>query len=171
MFGLFKNRTIWHALAYWAAFIPLAYYVPREHLFDVLYAIACCVGVGVLVAYGPGMWRSLKLQTLNGGHYLVLGIGCTWTATIARFVWGWAWRFLGRPDWMVDHVFIAFTVWVLISGGALHLTAKNAINGAIPKSNWLWLGAVSACGVALALLIVVGLDIQPARVVRTVPIR
>lgn len=170
MFGLFKNKTIWQALIFWAAFWPVAHVVPREHLFDALYAIASCIGVGVLIAYGPGIYKSLQKQVLNGGHYLVFGIGCTWSATLARFIYAWVWRYLGKPEWMVDHMFIAFTIWVLISGGALHLTAKNAINGQIPKSNWVWLGAVGTCGVLLAMFIVGVLDTPASHVVTKTPL-
>lgn len=147
-----RNRLTWTALTVWLLFWPIAWALERDTLFDLVNALSVSVGVGVLCAYMPGFWYALRHQPLSGPHYLVLGIGCTWLATSIRHMWNWGWRFLDKPEWMIDHPFVAFLVWVLFTGGCLHLTAKGAIDGDIPKSNWIWLGAVVAVAVFLTLV-------------------
>jgi len=154
-------------MAIWAAFWPIAWVLPRHNLFDLVNALTVAVAIGVLVAYAPAVRRSLMRNDLSGSHYLVLGIACTWAATSVRHVWNWAWRYMDKPDAMIDNPIVAFLIWVMFTGGALHLTARDAIDGHIPSRNWVWLGVVVA--VALACAMLVALLLEPGLRMEAVP--
>jgi hypothetical protein len=59
---------------------------------------------------------------------------------------------------MIDHPFVAFLVWATFMGGVMHMTAKGALDGEIPRENWIRLGLVIALGVMTGLLVIVFLE-------------
>lgn len=154
---IFRSRHFRYGLLAASGFLPLLF-LPTAYMFDLVNALTVAVGVGVLAAYGPGVWRSYQQDEWGGGHYLVLGIAVTWIATTLRHMWNWAWRFAGKPDAMIDHPAVAFLVFLAMLGGTLHLAASGAIDGDIPRRNWLRLGIALAVGLALAFIVIVFLE-------------
>lgn len=161
MNGILRAPHIWIAAALWGGFWLVAWVVPRAWLFDAVNALTISIGAGVLVAYAPGVRASLARRDLSGGHYLVMGIAVAWAATTARHAYNWLWRYLGQPDDMINHPFVAFLIWMLFTAGLLHLLARDAIEGQIPPRNWVTVGISVAVGLALALGFIVWLEPSP----------
>ena len=155
--GILTSRHLWAGILLAAVFLPLTW-LPRAYMFDIVNAMTVAVGTGVLVAYAPGIYRSFKQRQWNGSNYLVLGIFVAWLALTTRHLWNWLWRYLGQPQAMIDHPFVAFLVWLAFMGGTLHLAARGAIDGVIPKDAWIRLGIAVATGVVLAMLVIVFLE-------------
>lgn len=141
-----------------AAFVPLWWFLPTTYLFDLVNALTVSVGAGVLFAYAPGIWRSFAMKRWTGGNFLVVGIAAAWASMTMRHLWNWAWRYFGKPDAMIDHPLVAFTVWLAMMGGFLHLAAGGAIDGDIPRENWLRAGAYIALGLALGSVVIIWLE-------------
>lgn len=135
------------------AFIPIALILPTRLLFDLMNAVAVSIGVGVVAAYFAGAWRWTKTSRSTGSNLLILGIMATWLAATGRLVGIWTWRGLGQPAGFLDHPIFAFGIYLFILGGALHLTASNETDNAIPPLNWLLLGLFVAVGVLLAFVL------------------
>jgi len=127
----------------------------RSELFNKLNGVAVAVGIGVLIAYIPGLWRALRLdhREWSAGYYLVSGVVVVCFAVGAMRVWGWMWRWMGQPQGMPDSLILGFFMWMLISGYMVHLTSVGAIHGKIPSRNWMWAGIAVAIGLALATLV------------------
>ena len=140
--SLFRSKMLWAGLAVWASFWVLVPLVATPHLFDLVNALSASIGIGVIVAYSRGIYDALTTKNRVGGHYLILGIACTWLGASIRTIYNWIWRWLDKPEGMIDHPFVAFMMFVVFTGGALHLTAQNAIEGCIPRKNWIVLGAI-----------------------------
>jgi hypothetical protein len=156
---LLTSSKLWTAIALWSAFWVVEPFVEHhEYLFDVMNALSVSVGIGILIAYSEGIYESLVTKRPIGGHWLILGIAVTWVASSVRQIWNWAWRWLDQPLWMINHPFVAFLVWVLVTGGALHLMSKNAIEGQIPRRNWLRLGWWVALGLSVGLIVAIFLE-------------
>lgn len=148
-----QTSKFWVAIALWGFFWIAAYWVPTSYLFYVTNSLTMCLAGGILIAYYPGIKDALIRRDVGGGHWLILGIAVTWFATMARIAWSWAWRILDEPEWMTHSPFLAFLVWMVATGGMLHLIAQDAISGHIPKANWVRLGLLTAGGLFLAFLI------------------
>jgi hypothetical protein len=157
MMGIFRSRRFVIAVLAVLGFLPLIF-LQRHYMFDVVNALTVSVGVGVLIAYFPGIWRSLMEPRWSGSHYLIFGIFLTWVATATRHLWNWVWRFLGKPPEMIDHPIVAFMVWLTFTGGILHMMAKGALDGEIPRENWIRLGVMVAIGVVTGLLVIIFLE-------------
>lgn len=150
-----RNRNLWIALSVWGVYWLFAPFMERHDLFNKLNGVAVAVGIGVLVAYIPGIWRALRLdhREWSAGYYLVSGVVVVCFAVGAMRVHGWLWRWLGRPNDMVDSLLFGFFLWMLISGYLVHLTSVGAIHGKIPSRNWMWAGIAVAAGLGIATLI------------------
>jgi hypothetical protein len=157
MMRLLRSRRFWVGLTATIGFLPLIF-MPRNYLFDLVNALTVAAGVGVLIAYFPGICKSMREERWDGNHYLVMGIFVTWLATAMRHLWNWIWRFIGKPPEMIDHQIVAFLVWMYFLGGIMHLSAKGALDGEIPKATWIRMGITVAAGVALGLLVILFLE-------------
>ena len=134
-----------------ALVLPALFLLPLETLLIVLDGIAIAMGSMLVGTY---IWGLRNLRTSDaGGYILVLGICIAWTAIMVRLGWFMVWRILDHPDWMDGHWIHPVTVWVIIVGGYMHLTARNAIGGAIPRSNWLLLPGAVLAGIVVALIL------------------
>ncbi len=161
MRDILRSPLIWIAAVLWGGFWVVAFAVPRSWLFDIVNALATSVGTGVCIAYWPGVRRSISGRNLNSGHYLVLGIVGAWFMNNCRHVYNWIWRYYDRPDDMINHPFVAFMVFALTTFGIMHLMAKDAIEGNIPRGNWVRLAKWITVGLALAGLVIVWLEPSP----------
>lgn len=147
------SSKLWVAFVLWASFWVFVQFLPNDLLFYLVNALAMCVAAGVLIAYYPGIKDALIRRDVGGGHWLILGIAVTWGATMIRIGYAWLWRLLGQPEWMSQSPILAFITWMIVTGGMLHLIAQNAINGQIPKGNWLRLGLWTTAGLFTGFLI------------------
>ena len=139
----------------WALFWPIAYFVPREYLFDVVNALGISLGGSVLFAYAPGVVDAIRRpDDLKKAHYLILGIVATWVAMVARTAYLWGWRWLGEPEGGLDATFVAFIGWLVISGGVLHLLAPKVLEGTVPRTGWFGLWVALVVGLVLGASIV-----------------
>jgi hypothetical protein len=155
--GLLRSRRFWVGLTATIGFLPLVF-MPRNYLFDLVNGLTVAVGVGVMIAYFPGICKSMREPKWDGTHYLVMGIFITWLATATRHLWNWVWRYIGKPPEMIDHQFVAFLVWMYFLGGVMHMSAKGALDGEIPRSTWIRMGIAVAAGVGLGLLVILFLE-------------
>lgn len=154
----FYRPLVWGAVFTLVAFWAVAPFVPRKLLFDVLNAVVSAVGLGVIAAYLPGVWITLRTNLASTGHFLVTGIALTWVASNGRTFWNWAWRYYGKPDYMIDHLMVAFFLVVLIMGGILHLAAKDVIEEKVPTRTWRKAGILLSLGFAIGFLFIVFLE-------------
>ena len=147
-----QNRNLWVAFAVWGSFWLFAPFMDTSDLFDLVNGLGVAIGVGVIFAYAPGAYRSLRLppDRMLAGHYLVLGILTAVAGFVAHRFWGWIWRWVDKPTWMLDHKVLAWFFWIIASGYVVHLTSVNAIEGRVPGKNWVRLGIYVAAGLVLA---------------------
>lgn len=147
---LLRSNMLWLALFVWVIFWPFVFILDRDTLYESVTAIAGAIGIGVLVAYTPGIIRAIRADDRRSGNLLILGIGCTWFAAVGNRVWGWTYNLLGHPEWMLQHPFISFLIWIFFTGGVLHLTAYNAVDGRVPPKAWAYVGGITAAGLIVS---------------------
>lgn len=159
-----KNPVLLQAMAVWASFWILPFFIPPVYLFELVNALAVSLSVGVMFAFWPGVMEAIRTprHELEGGHYLVLGIMTGATAIVAQFAWRGVWRLWDRPDWMITHPVLAFFIYMLATGFALHLSAQGAIGGRIPRRNKVMLGV--AVATALMLTFVAAIILGPDQI-------
>ena len=151
---MMKNRVVLSAFLAMALFWPVAAVLPRQMVFDLVNSIGIVFGFFVLWSYWPGVKASaFSDDGLNKANYLILGIGVTWVAMIARTLWLWIWRTLGEPEGGLDHILVGFIAWLVVVGGAFHLLAPRVLDGRVPRAGWQTLWCAMGAGLALGVLV------------------
>ena len=147
---MMRNNAVALCLWFLILFWPLAFVMPRELLFDGINALGVTLGIAVLWSYSAGVADAFRSSAhLQRGHYLVLGIFATWIAMISRTLWLWGWRWMGEPEFGLDHILVAFVAWLIIIGGILHLLSPRVIDGNVPRDGWYHLMGALATGAIL----------------------
>lgn len=154
MMTVLRSKNLLIAVVLWIGFWPLAILIPREWLFDVVNGLAIAACFGVFVAYLPGVWNTVFRNDLDGAHYLVIGICGFAAAQGTRYGWNWLWRYLGKPPYMQDHLFVAWLIWVAFTFACVHLMARGVVHGEMPNRNFRWMGTVVALGTLAALIVI-----------------
>lgn len=145
---IFRWRVAYSMVLAVAVYVGIAYLVPFKTMLQFLNTLTLSVAVAVVFSYAP-VWISTLWTTrsLSGPEWLSLGIGATWTAEVGQRIWSIAWRGLRQPEWMTQSPAIPFMIALTLIGGVMHITAPGAVDGVVPRQNWIWLGA--AVGVAV----------------------
>jgi hypothetical protein len=151
---LLHSRILQTAIALWLAYPLLAWHLDTEKLFAVLNGIAVAMSIAVIIAYWEGVHEALTTRSRDAGHILLLGVVCGWGGLFARQAAMWLWRWAGEPAWVINHKAFGFISVLVISAGALHLSARGAINNQIPRRNFVILGITVAVGVLIGMLTV-----------------
>lgn len=124
-----NNRIVLACLLAWLLFIPGVTWPPMLYFLDFVNALGFTFGCAVLWRYTPGgFWAMLKVITghqIGRGEMLVLGIVKTWLAMVIRTGAIWHWRWLGEPDGGLDSIPMAIAAYLIIGGGACHLSAST----------------------------------------------
>lgn len=154
---ILRWRVAWSAALLMTAFWTVHYLVPFKPLMQSLNALVLCVSISVVLTYAPAWAQTLAKPRLDGGDALSLGIGCTWCSDIGFRLWSIAWRGLDNPEWMLTTAILPLLLTVNFMGGVLHLTAPGAVDGVVPRRNWIILGiTVGAAFFVILITIMVG---------------
>jgi hypothetical protein len=151
MQDLIRSRTLWAGLLCFAAFVPLAAFIPPSPLFEFLHGIRIAIGLVVLLLFAPPVFQALRTTRLTDVLQLRLGITLNAFSLVMTGVWLILWRANGFPRWMVQSDFNAWLLWLQILGYTLHITAPAATPGAVPAKSWAYVGAAFVAGFAFAL--------------------
>lgn len=157
-----RNRVILSFGAAWILYWPITALIPVKLFPELINGMLASISFGVAVAYTPGVWRTLRKYPyeMSAGHLLTLGVSVLHWAITFLFAWGWIYRIVGRPEWMIDHPLRGWLIYTLFLGGVLHLMAGDTQDAhAVPSRGWVNVGALTAGGLGLTvvLMLAVGL--------------
>jgi hypothetical protein len=168
MKDVLKSSTFWFGFIWCAIFLPIAFLLPRQALYELLNAIVFSCGSGIVWAYRKQIITILKcpLRDLSGGQLLQLGIFGGWGATASIFFVLWYWRLHDKNIDVVDSLGNAASRWLLILAAMSHLSASGAIRdndndqSRIPPNSYLRTGTYVALGILLGALTIGFFDIS-----------
>jgi hypothetical protein len=138
-----------------AGFFPIWFLLGSRDSFILLDCVACAVGVGVLWAYGRGAIAGIRAPLTTAAHMLILGIFVTWISLATRILWMGTTRLDAEPSPVfLNHWVLAYTVYMAIIGGSLHLLANRAIEDRIPPGGWLTLLVSITIGLLIGIVLI-----------------
>ena len=142
-------------LGVWIFYWPITYVLPKAVFLEMLNGMLSAVSIGIVLAYFPGAWRSLRARpyALQGAHLLVLGVTLMQLAITGLFIWGWAYRILDKPYWMTDSMLRGWFVYLLFIANVLLLMATDVDNDAMPTRSWLHVGSFVAIGLGMSVIL------------------
>lgn len=134
---------------YW----PIAAITNNETALETLRAMQISISSVVLCSYAPEAWRILTKPFVDAEDQLILGIVLSWASVFEQGIWALLWRLSGKPIWMYDSDLNGFFVWQAIIGATLHVTAPGAVNGVVPRRNWILTGIAFGGGVLVGAML------------------
>lgn len=152
MIGGWRNTTIWMGLAAIVAlFVPAILLVPRQPFFEAADAVGFAAAVALCFGSASTTWAAIKLpfRKIGLGQLLSVGFFVLCFAIAMMFGMLWAWRVLGKPDWLADWMPGAFSRWLLDAGLLTAVTVNFTTGGAVTINSYR--RSLSLLGVALAL--------------------
>lgn len=142
-------------LSYPLAVLSLGSRVAIETGNVILLSLAC----GIVVAYAPVAWESLRRGMIDGASILAIGILSSWAGVVVARTVSIVWRVLDKPvDWL-DSPWWGSHLMLSTIGAMCHLIAPEAMAGRIPTRELVRIGLMVAGGVFVgAGLIIFNLD-------------
>lgn len=155
-----RNRIVLFVLFAWSLYWPIAWLTPRSIMLEAVNGWVAALSLGVLAAYLPGAWKALRTRPyrMRGAHLMILGISLIQIAIAFLFVWGWLFRVLDMPAWMVDNIIRGGMVHLLAIGSLLQMLAGDmADDDALPTRGWMHVGLIVAvtCGIVVAVMLTI----------------
>jgi uncharacterized membrane protein len=93
----------------------------------------------VTIAYGASVWEFRKEQLSTSKHMLVIGIFLAFGADFIGSVLSVVWRYYGKPEDWINYSFWLLPSFMTSIAAMHHIAAPGAINGQIPKRNFMYL--------------------------------
>lgn len=109
------------------------------------------VGIGVVVAYAPGLWLMMRDGYLSRGLLLSMGIIELMLFLVAHQLYHWYWRLTGEDLNVINSSIVAWFVIMMGCAGVFILTAPGVIEETVPRRSWIILGAWVSAGMAMAM--------------------
>lgn len=156
---LVKNKIFLAVLAVWLCYWPVTLFIEHAVLIEVISGMVAAISAGVFAAYIPGAWSALRKRPymLTGADLLLLGIVTVQLSITVLFIWSWSYRFMDTPQWMQDHEFRGWIVYLLFIGNALHMLAWDVEekHHLLPTKSWVRFGMIVALGLAVGVMLLV----------------
>jgi hypothetical protein len=145
------NPIILMASILFALYLVLASFIPPSPLLEHIRLLQMSTAIAVVIAYSPFAFSALReSRRPDRVQQLSMGILLGFLSIMLGGLWSYVWRTSGKPAWMYDSDVQGFIIWISILAAALHITAPGAIDGQIPKRNFIMLGCAVGIGVFLA---------------------
>lgn len=149
-------RRLTTNLALWLLTIGLASFWFVYAIFGQAVTIEIASGMllGGCVVLALTWLPSAAIAIANGGRsgpdVLALGLCAMSTFGAIRQTWTLAYRYFGRPEWMLDHWSYPFVIWSVFWGLLIIILAPGTTEGDIPTSNKIYLIVAAIIGALVA---------------------
>lgn len=141
-----RNRYLWVLIGIWLSYWVWGPWIDADTRWDILIALVVSICLGLLLSYGAALIATFRvpIQKVDAGHFLVIAIFATTYGIVGTFGYRW----LGFDRDVLHGAFL----WVMVTGLGMKLVTIGAINGRIPRENFVRLGVYASIGLFLAML-------------------
>lgn len=123
-------------------------------MISVLNAALFAVAIGVCFAYGPPVLNTLVSgRTMDRADWLGIGIFCSWFSIVIIRAWSIIWRYLGKPEWLLESDIVSYALYLQLCAAVFHLAAPGAIGNRVPPRRWINIGVAVAVFIFAALVL------------------
>lgn len=141
---LIKNRLFEVNLAVTLLYWVIAPLVHRYLVFEVGNAMTFSVALGIVVAYSPGAFRSMRLpwREVYAAHFITVGIWQFWLVEACQRVWSMVNRAMGQPPGFNDNLSLGYLIVMGALAGVYHVITKEQ-SDVFPHSDWRVMGVMA----------------------------
>lgn len=148
------SRAFWMAVGAMIFFAGSAVVIPGAALLEVVSGLLLGVAVAITLTWMPAAIIAIREGVGDGYRQLNLAIMVTWLAIAIQSIRAIVFRWMGRPDWLIEPHFSAFIAYLVLLAGMLYLIAPGTEDGQVPVKNWtMMIVSVAAGGVVAGVMI------------------
>lgn len=160
MRGFVKSRVIEAMVAGCASYWFFAPFVDYGLLSTIINGILMALWIGLTAAYWHGTWIAVRDQENPlGGQIALAAVALLALAIVGIFSWGWAYQYLGQPEFMRNNIFRGWiSWWFLVATVMLGIAGTVDKTSILPQESWrrVFVVAVMAVVLTLALVYTIG---------------
>lgn len=149
---ILKSRRVRAALAIFAGYWGLSFFVKPLHMAQVLTLVLVFVAIGVIVKYSKQVWEATVSDDLGPISQLAQGILLAFSGLFVGLVWAMIGRVVPGAEWMQRSPVVGFYLLCYVVAGTLHMTARRNEDGRVSASDVR--DVVIAYGIGLSLSII-----------------
>jgi hypothetical protein len=136
-----KVKLIWLFAVPQIVFAGIAFLTDAAFLITVLSATLFAAAVGVCFAYAPAVYDAMTAEReLDRADWLSMGVFVGFFAIVLLRSWSILWRFLGKPEWLLNSDFVSYSLYMSLWAAIFHLAAPGAISDRVPARRWINIG-------------------------------
>lgn len=155
MFKVFGRVPLfWICAAVAAALIGAHLSMPSSWIIMGLYLILVMVSAGLTVGYAEGVWDALRTRRPGMVAIYTVGAFLPWVALFLLCVTAIVIR-TGQGEWLRSTPIISGYLVTFILAGVLQMASPGALDGKVPRANWVKVGFAIGAGVLGAVLLIV----------------
>lgn len=128
--------------------------MPPSWIIMGLYLILVMVAAGLSVGYFEGVWDAITSRRPDMASLYTVGAFLPWAALFMLCVTAVVIR-AGQGAWLRSTPVISIYLTVFIVAGVLQMASPGALNGRVPRANWIKVGMVIGGGVLAAIFLIV----------------
>lgn len=154
----FRFPLLGIAVAVAAALVLAHFTMPQSWIIMGLYLILVMISAGLSVGYSEGVWDAVRSRKPGMAAIYTVGAFLPWVALLALCITAIMVR-SGQGAWLRSTPVISVYLSLFILSGVLQMASPGALDGKVPRSNWMKVGfAIGGGIIAAILLIVFGVD-------------
>lgn len=149
----FRFPLIGIGLATVAALVLAHYTMPSSWIIMGLYMILVMISAGLSVGYSEGVVEAVKTRRPGMAALYTVGAFLPWVALLTLCITAILVR-SGQYPWLRSSPVISGYLVVFIVSGILQMASPGALDGKVPRGNWIKVGLAVGGGIVAAILII-----------------
>lgn len=154
MFRIFgRVPLVMIGLAVAASLVAAHLLMPTDWVIMGLYLILVMVAAGLSVGYFEGVWDAITSRRPGMASLYTVGAFLPWVALLTLCVTAIIIR-TGHGEWLRSTPVISGYLTVFIVAGVLQMASPGALDGRVPRANWIKVGMVVGGGILAAIMLI-----------------
>lgn len=155
MFRFFgRVPLIMIGLAVAASLVAAHLLMPADWVIMGLYLILVMVSAGLSVGYFEGVWDAVTSRRPGMASLYTVGAFMPWIALLTLCVTAIIIR-SGQGAWLRSTPVISSYLMFFIVAGLLQMASPGALDGKVPRANWIKVGMVIGGGIIAAIFLII----------------
>lgn len=149
-----NRRFFWLFIVPNLVFAVVALLTNATAMISILNLALLAGAIGVCLAYGPSVLNTLTTgRAMDRADWLGVGIFCSWFSIVVIRAWSIVWRYLGKPEWLLESDIVSYALYLQLCAVVFHLAAPGAIGDRVPARRWINIGIFVAALIFVALVL------------------
>lgn len=144
---LARSRAVWFLAAAMVVFWAMWFGLGFDATYELTSSLRFGAAIMLTITWAAPCWYGLRSAGADQGEGLLQAGLFFMVLTVSGWgAYGIAYRWMGRPEWLLQTPIGSFLAWSLFCSCVLIMFAPGTRGGVIPMRNWIYLLIATAIG-------------------------